>query len=137
MVPSRSSTGAIGPRSPFRFHSSRDTPARYTSKRRTRRGFAPSAATSLSASGPWRWRRRLVRAHRRSNTGGTGTRSFLAAGRSRPWPRSPIGRAQSNLATLLQALQAARELRSQALRSAADYETALADLQRAMATGPK
>ena len=44
---------------------------------------------------------------------------------------------QSNLATLLQALQSARELRSQALRSAADYETALADLQRAMATGPK
>jgi outer membrane protein TolC len=44
---------------------------------------------------------------------------------------------QSDLATLLQALQAARELRSQALRSAADYETALADLQRAMATGPK
>lgn len=44
---------------------------------------------------------------------------------------------QSNLAALLQALQAARELRAQALRSAADYEAALADLQRAMTTGPK
>jgi len=44
---------------------------------------------------------------------------------------------QSNLVALLQALQAAREVRAQALRSAADYEAALTELQRAMTTGPK
>ena len=38
---------------------------------------------------------------------------------------------QTNLAALLQSLQAARELRSQALQSAADFETAWAALQRA------
>ena len=44
---------------------------------------------------------------------------------------------QTNLTTFLQALQAARELRAKALQSAADYETALADLQRALTTGPR
>jgi cobalt-zinc-cadmium efflux system outer membrane protein len=44
---------------------------------------------------------------------------------------------QTNLVAFLQSLQAARELRTRALQAAADYESALADLQRAMTTGPK
>src|SRR5262249_56679050 len=44
---------------------------------------------------------------------------------------------QTNLVALLQSLQAARELRARALQAAADFEAALADLQRAMTTGPR
>jgi cobalt-zinc-cadmium efflux system outer membrane protein len=43
---------------------------------------------------------------------------------------------QTGLPALLQALQAARELRRIALQSAAGYEAALAELQRALALGP-
>jgi outer membrane protein TolC len=44
---------------------------------------------------------------------------------------------QTNLVAFLQAVQAAREVRGRGVQSAADYESALADLQRAMTTGPK
>jgi cobalt-zinc-cadmium efflux system outer membrane protein len=47
------------------------------------------------------------------------------------------GSGQTDLTALLQALQATRELRARSLQAAADYQTALADLQRAMTTGPK
>jgi outer membrane protein, heavy metal efflux system len=41
---------------------------------------------------------------------------------------------QTNLASLLQTLQAAREIRQRALQAALDYQNALADLERAMGT---
>jgi len=44
---------------------------------------------------------------------------------------------QTNLPALLQSLQASRELRLRALQSAADYETALADLRQASAGEPR
>jgi outer membrane protein TolC len=43
---------------------------------------------------------------------------------------------QTNLVTLLQTLQAARELRARALQSAADLQGALAQLRQAMTVGP-
>lgn len=44
---------------------------------------------------------------------------------------------QTNLVALLQALQAARELRLRALQAAADHEAALAALRQAMTVGPR
>jgi outer membrane protein, heavy metal efflux system len=44
---------------------------------------------------------------------------------------------QSNLPALLQALQAARELRTQALQAASEYQAALGDLQAAITVGPQ
>jgi cobalt-zinc-cadmium efflux system outer membrane protein len=43
---------------------------------------------------------------------------------------------QTNLVALLQALQAAREVRAKAVQAAFDYQVALAELQRAAAVGP-
>jgi len=44
---------------------------------------------------------------------------------------------QTNLVTLLQTLQAARELRGRTLQSAADFQAALATLRQAMSVGPQ
>ena len=44
---------------------------------------------------------------------------------------------QTGLAEFLESLRAARELRQKELQAASDYETALADLQRALRLGPQ